>query len=169
MTNTPTVTIHPAPIVVQPEDTVTLTLPRRSAEVLMTVLSFVGGPYGDGEPRTRMDQISLALLQAGVKNAQHDLVVTGSASPMLGRYPVGVRLGWYGGQPLIPHPDLTGGTVETISDGKALRSLQIALARGTLKRKASEAHQAEQMKAEASTDRLAGAVDLKGHPFGIRG
>lgn len=142
MTSRPTVTIIPAPIVVQPEDTVTLTLPRRSAEVLITVLGFVGGPYGDGEPRTRMDQILLALLQAGVKNTQYNLVVSGSASPLLGRYPVGVRLGWRGGQPLIPHPDLTGGIIETISNDKTLRLLQAAPGRATLESKATEAKQA---------------------------
>lgn len=144
MTPTPTVTIIPAPIVVQPEDTVTLTLPRRSAEVLITVLGFVGGPYGDGEPRTRMNQISFILMKAGVKNAQYDLIVTGSAYPMLGRtsYPVGLRLGWRGGQPLIPHPDLTGGIIKTISNDKTLRLLQAAPGRATLESKATEAKQA---------------------------
>lgn len=112
----PIVSVLPAVKVVQPEDTVVINLPRRTAEVLRTILNFIGGPSGVGEPRTRLDQLHFALMRAGVQSANKDVCVTGSTS-YNGRYPVGLRLGWAGGKALAPAPDVTGGLVVGLPSG----------------------------------------------------
>jgi hypothetical protein len=68
-------TLHPAPPVKKPEDTVTLTMPRSRAEALRAILLHVGG-----DPRTTRrgltDEISDALASLGISGADPDIART---------------------------------------------------------------------------------------------